>query len=406
MNKRIAFINVGKFGSTGRIMQELSECAERNGYDTIKCYPDMPLNIQKDINDYIICENTNRKINNLLEILTGYPGSFSYFNTLALIEKLKDFKPDIIHLHNIHSSFINYNILFKYIKTENKKTVWTLHDCWAFTGRCPYFEIVKCNKWLTGCCNCPYSKSSYPRSLFDYSSKMWKKKQLLYKEYKNLYFVTPSNWLSNLVKKSFLQNHICYTINNGINLDKFMVKSSRFREKYHLKNKIIILGVAFGWTPRKGINDFKRLAIEMPNEYAMVLVGVTANIASSLPKNIISISRTQSQEELSEIYSAADIFVNPTLEDNFPTVNLEALACGTPVITYETGGSPESITKDCGRVVPYGDYEALKKAIIELKDAKASMQDKCIERAKLYRKEDKYEEYISLYEKLTNSNEG
>ena len=217
---------------------------------------------------------------------------------------------------------------------------------------------AKCEKLKTGCDDCPIYRS-YPGCFLDDSKKQYALKKQCFIGVPNLTIVTPSQWLADLVKQSYLKDYDTVVINNGIDLTKFQPKPSNFREKHGLKNKIILLGVAFDWSYRKGLNEFKRLAEDLPEEYAIVMVGVSAAVAKELPDRIISIACTQSQEELAEIYSAADLFVNPTLEENFPTVNLEALACGTPVITYQTGGSPESITEKCGRVVPYKNYEAL-----------------------------------------------
>lgn len=216
----------------------------------------------------------------------------------------------------------------------------------------------------------------------------------------NLTIVTPSQWLADLVKQSFLKDYDTVVINNGIDVTKFKPRATDFRLKHGLESKIILLGVAFDWTLKKGLDDFKRLAEDLSEEYAIVLIGVSEAVAKTLPDRIISIACTQNQEELAEIYSAADIFVNPTWEDNFPTVNLEALACGTPIVTYKTGGSPESITESTGKVVPYKDYIALKNAIVDMKDDKASMSGACMERAKLYEQKDAYCKYIELYKSI------
>lgn len=239
-----------------------------------------------------------------------------------------------------------------------------------------------------------------PDVFFDDSRFQYRYKKECFTGVPNLTIVTPSQWLTDLVKQSYLKNYNTVVINNGIDLTKFKPRISNFREKNGLENKIILLGVAFDWTSKKGLDDFKKLADELPEEYAIVLVGVSEVVEKKLPERIISIACTQNQEELAEIYSAADLFVNPTLEDNFPTVNLEALACGTPVITYQTGGSPESITESTGKVVPYKDYKALKNAVIEMRNAKASILGACIERAQLYECKDTYCKYIELYKSI------
>ncbi|WP_448863842.1 glycosyltransferase [Dorea sp.] len=335
----------------------------------------------------------------VLAKVTGYHGCYSHFATYKLIQKIKEVNPDIIHLHNIHGWYLNWKMLFQYLKTSGKPIVWTLHDCWSFTGHCPHFMAINCEKWKNGCFKCPLYKL-YPGCFIDDSKKQYTIKKRYFTGIPNMVIVTPSQWLANLANQSYLNKYRTVVINNGIDLGKFKFVLSEFRGKYKLNNKIILLGVAFDWGPRKGINEFKRLAKELPKEFAIVLVGVSETVAKELPERIIPIACTQSQEELAEIYSAADLFINPTLEDNFPTVNLEALACGTPVITYQTGGSSESITKECGRVVPYKDYEALKKTIIEMKNAKKNMEAACQKRAQLYCREDAYQKYVTLYEEI------
>lgn len=332
----------------------------------------------------------------LLAKATGRHGCFSHFATYKLIKKIKGAKPDIIHLHNIHGWYLNWPMLFGYLKQAGIPVVWTLHDCWAFTGHCPYFTAVGCDKWKTGCHDCPQYKK-YPGSFLDDSKSQYALKKRYFVEVPRLTIVTPSQWLADLVKQSFLKNYETVVIHNGIDLEKFKPIASSFREQYQMENKIIVLGVAFDWGARKGIEDFKRLAQDLPDEYAIVLVGVSKNIAESLPSRIVTIPCTQSQEELAQIYSAANLFVNPTREDNFPTVNLEALACGTPVLTYETGGSPECLTDSCGQAVSYMDYNKLKQEIIRLGKDKKKLEQACIKRATIFGSGVSYEKYLKLY---------
>lgn len=399
-------INSVPYGSTGRIMFQIAEMVEKQGgiaYTAVSYTKPRGLVLPKK--HYQIGSVFGKALHIALAKLTGRHGCYSHLATYNLIKKIKEVQPDIIHLHNLHGWYLNWPMLFDYFKKSNIPIVWTLHDCWAFTGHCSHFMAIGCEKWKIGCFDCPLYKD-YPGCFIDDSKKQYALKRQCFAGVANLTIVTPSQWLANLVKQSYLKEYNTVVINNGIDLSKFRLSASTVRLQHNLENKIVLLGVAFNWTYKKGLNEFIKLANDLPSDYVIILVGVSKEIKAQLPNNILGIECTQSQEELAEIYSAADLFINPTREDNFPTVNLEALACGTPVITFETGGSPESITEECGRVVPYGDYEALKKAIIELKDAKASMHDKCIERAKLYRKEDKYNEYIALYEKIINSNKG
>ena len=398
--KRIVYINIGNFGSTGMIVNGISENAKLNGFDVLKCYPELPINSPKADDDYIISSNIVRKINNLLGFVTGYSGLFSFFTTRKLINRISSFNPDIIHLHNIHSSFLNFPMLFRYIAKNNIKLVWTLHDCWAFTGRCPYFTMVGCDKWKCGCCKCEYPKLNYPRTLIDKSKKMWILKKNIFTSIRNVTIVTPSHWLEMLIKESFLNVLPVVTINNGIDTHVFKPTKNDFREKYNIENKFVVLGVAFGWGPRKGLDVFIELSRRLNDRYQIVLVGTDKDIDSILPKNIISIHRTNSRKELAGIYTASDVFVNPTREDNYPTVNMEAISCGTPVITFNTGGSPEIIDNTCGVVVDPNDIDSIVTEIKGICLSKKYSEEACLKRAKSFNMNDKYQEYIDLYLKI------
>lgn len=396
MNK-ILSINSCNFGSTGTIMNELSKAAEKNGYIAYKAIPYSRSNKTKSDSKTIFIGNIiERNIHLLLSKYTGLSGCFSHIGTYLFLKKVKKIKPDIIHLHNLHNSYINLSMLFKFIKKHNIKTIWTLHDCWSFTGKCPHFQISKCYKWETGCCNCP-SLSSYPVSKVDKTEKMYKLKKKWFTGINDMTIVTPSKWLADLVKKSFLKDYSVKVINNGIDLSVFKPTENNIRKKYNIEDKFIILGVASPFSNAKGLDVFIELSKKFDISYKIVLVGLSKEQLASLPSNIIGIERTSNREELAKIYSAADVFVNPTREDNFPTVNMEALACGTPVITFNTGGSPESLGEICGMVVPYDDVETMKNAIEKVCKNNIFSNEDCIERSAFFDKNDKLKEYINLY---------
>ena len=402
---KTVLINSCNFGSTGNIMLEIAETAENGGYTAAVCYPQSRDNSRKQKEkDFIIGTRFSRNIHLQLAGITGLNGCFSYFSTLKLLKKLDKLKPDIIHLHNLHNCYINLSLLFKYIKKHNIKTVWTLHDCWAFTGHCPHFDMIGCDKWKTGCYSCPQYKE-YPKSLFDNSKIMYRLKRKWFSGVKNMTIVTPSEWLASLVKESYLKDYPVKVINNGIDLNVFKPTESDFRKKYALENKYIVLGVAFGWGRRKGLDVFVELEKRFDKEkYKIVLVGTDDNIDKLLPDNIISIHRTQNQTELAEIYTAADVFANPTREENYPTVNMESVACGTPVVTFNTGGSPEMLDETCGAAVAKDDNDAMYNEIIRICEAKPYSMEACIKKAKGFDKNEKFGEYIRLYEVLNEQN--
>lgn len=327
----------------------------------------------------------------------GNYGFNSKTATKKMISELDRINPDIVHLHNIHGHDCNLEMLFTYFKKNNTKLIWTFHDCWAFTAYCPHFTMNNCDKWMTWCSRCIQAKEF---SFFlDRSKTLFEKKKSLLKDL-DLTIVTPSQWLAELVKKSFLKEYSVTVINNGIDLELFKPNKSDFRAKNNFENKKLILGVAFGWGERKGLDVFIELAHRLSDEYRIVLVGTDETIEKLLPENIISIHRTHNQQELAEIYSATDIFVNPTREENYPTVNMEALACGTPVLTFRTGGSPEMLDNTCGSVVECDDIDALEKEIIRICEEKPYSEESCLNKAKEFDKNEKFKEYLELYERV------
>ena len=336
---RILEINQVNFGSTGHIMLQIADLARAEGHKAVCCYY-ARRNRNKDKNTIYIGNKITHNIHKRFCKYTGYNGCLSLISTLNFIRKAKKFEPDIIHIHNLHNCYINLPMLFKFIKKNDIKVVWTLHDCWSFTGQCAHFVIAKCDRWKSGCHDCPQIHV-YPRSNVDRTKKMWRLKKQWFTGVKEMTIVTPSVWLSDLVKESYLKDYPVMVINNGIDLSVFKRTASDFRAKNNLVGKFIILGVASIWETRKGIDVFIELAKRLDERFRIVLVGTDDEIDNALPDNIISIHRTSNQIELAEIYSASDIFFNPTREDTYPTVNMEAIACGTPVMTFNTGGSPE-----------------------------------------------------------------
>ena len=308
--------------------------------------------------------------------ISGKTGFASKKDTKKLLNWIDKINPDVILLHNLHGYYINIEMLFNYFKThKNIRIIWTLHDCWAFTGQCPHFEYVNCDKWETCCYNCPQI-NRYPKTFKDNSTFNYKKKKELFSNLK-IDIITPSEWLANLVKKSFLKDNHVEVINNGINTEVFKkVNNDEFRKKYNLENKKILLGVSSDWTDRKGLNDFINLSKLLTNKYKIVLVGLTKKQIKKLPSNILGISKTSNVLELREIYSTADLFLNLTHEDNYPTVNLEAQACATPVVTYDTGGSKETILSGNGCLINFNELVKNIDKYIELECNNNSIKSK------------------------------
>ena len=300
--------------------------------------------------------------------LDGKAGFHSKAATRRLLERLDEVKPDVVHLHNLHGYYVNIEMLFEWLAAHNCKVEWTLHDCWAFTGHCAYFTYVKCAQWKTHCAyfeeRCP-QLGTYPKT-YSKASCSWnfdqKKRLFNLVPAGRMKLITPSQWLANLVGESFLSEYPVEVRHNAIDTNVFKPTPSDFRERYGIGDRLMILGVASPWTERKGLSDFVRLAGELDSEkYAIVLVGLSEKQVEEMPAGIVGLTRTDSREELAGIYSTADVFFNPTVEDNYPTVNLEAEACGTPVVTYDTGGCAETVRREDSRVV--GSYEGAFKTL-------------------------------------------
>lgn len=381
-------------GSTGRIAVDLHNVLKEQGHECVIAYGRGKA--PAGVSTIKIGSDLSVNIHGVLSRITDKHGLYSTMATNRLIKEIRDYAPDIIHLHNIHGYYINIEILFNYLNSANKPVVWTLHDCWSFTGHCAFFDYVNCSKWKSLCENCP-QKSSYPASLLlDNSKSNYVKKRELFNSVNNMTIVTPSKWLAGLVKQSFLEKYPVKVINNGIDLNMFKPTFSNIGQKYSLEDKFVVLGVASVWDRRKGLSDFIELSKILDKRYKIILVGLSSKQLNDIPHNIIGITKTNNVKELAEIYTLADVFVNPTQEDNFPTTNIEALACGTPVITYNTGGSVESLDANCGYVIEKGNIQQLKNAIENI-GSKEAYTKYCIEKGKSYDKRERFGEYIELY---------
>lgn len=348
-------------GSTGRICTDIAKILKAQGHECKIAYgrkaaPEEFAEFGVQIGNF-----RGVKIHGVLSRIFDDAGFHSKRATKNFIRWVEEYNPDVIHLHNLHGYYLHIGVLFNYLKKAKKPIIWTLHDCWSFTGHCSHYDFVGCEKYIGGCHHCP-QKKRYPASLFfDNSKKNYERKKKLFTGLDNLTIVTPSKWLGEQVKKSFLKDYPVQVIYNGVDLSIFKPTQSDFRVKYGLEDKKIILGVANVWDDRKGFDEFIKLSSLVDDTYHIVLVGVSDEQMKVLPKNILGIRRTNSVQELAGIYTAADVLFNPTYEDNYPTVNLEAQACGTPVITYATGGSVESVPID--NVIQKGNLEAFVETI-------------------------------------------
>ena len=395
---RVFQINAVPYGSTGRIMFQIAQLLEQKGHQAL-CTTGFTWKKCTCRQHFITSNLLEKTWHMTMARLTGLNGCFSVMATRRLLRRMEAFAPDVIHLHNLHCWYINLPMLFRYIKKHNIPVVWTFHDCWPITGHCPHFALTGCDKWKTGCRNCS-SYRHYPQCLFDDSRAMWHRKKKWFTGVRQLTVVAPSQWLGALVKQSYLRDYPVQVIHNGIDLEVFRPTDSNFRQRYACQDCFLLLGVAFDWSNAKGLDVFIELSKRLPEDFRIVLVGTNREIDKLLPERIISIHRTASLRELAQIYTAADLLVNPTREEVFGLVNAEALACGTPVLTFRTGGSPEVPDDTCGSVVEVGDTDALEKEILRIAKQQPYSPEACCRRASEFNKNDRFEEYVALYQKL------
>lgn len=384
---KVLIINgVCGIGSTGRICAETANDYEEKGYEVKIAYGrgTVPDAYKK----YAV------RIGNEFDVLSGVAhtrftdghGFFNNYSTKKFLKWADGFNPDILWLHNIHGYYINVELLFDWIKKRPEMQVkWTLHDCWAFTGHCAHFTAAHCNQWKTQCIECT-QMNQYPASYTDNCKSNFERKKNAFCGVKNMELISPSNWLAGLVKESFLKEYPIRVVHNKINTDWFKPTYGGFRKKYNLQDKKIVLGVSAIWNERKGLNDFFALSDMLDDTYKIVLVGLDNHQLKNLPEKIIGIAKTDSPVELAEIYTAADVFVNPTREETFGLVNIEALACGTPVVTFNAGGSPECIDASCGSVVDIDDLSEMKNEIVRICSDKPYSEQSCLKRAALFDK--------------------
>lgn len=402
--KILQIVVEGNTGSTGTIAEAIGCLARNYGWESYIAHGRFPRSSESEI--IKIGSNFDVIMHGIETRLLDRHGLGSRRSTNKLIYQIEKIKPDIIHLHHLHGYYINIDILFKYLSKTNIQVVWTFHDCWSFTGHCCYFDYVGCEKWKVECDNCP-QKKVYPASLLiDRSRNNYMLKKRLFTSVQKLTIVTVSRWLEELVKQSFFSSSDIVTIHNGVDLNIFKPyeNSEATKFKYNVKNKFLILGVASPWVKRKGLSDFIEISKYLKPDEVVILVGLKKNEIEKMPINIIGLLKTENKQQLAYLYSAADVFVNPTLEDNFPTTNIEALACGTPVITYDTGGSPEAVTNDTGIVVEKGSIKGLLEAIekVRLREKKQFTKF-CRERAvDKYSKDKQFLKYFELYSNLLN----
>ena len=393
-------------GSTGRIAEEIGQKAIVAGWQSYIAYG-RENNRTSQSHKIRIGNDWDIRMHGVqTRLLDNHSlGLSSKGATKKLISQIEEVNPDIIHLHNLHGYYLNIEVLFNYLATKDIPIVWTLHDCWSFTGHCAYYDAVGCYKWKIECHSCPQT-NTYPASfLLDRSRKNFLEKRELFNSLSNLILVSVSNWLKSEVENSFLKDNNIKRIYNGVDIDTFIpLKNFGIREKYNIGNKFIMIGVATAWGNNKGWNDYMELSNMLNDDEVIVLVGLSDKQLSNLPSNIIGVKRTEDIHELAALYSTSDIVLNLSYEETFGLTTVEGMSCGTPGIVYNKTASPELITKETGFIVEGGNMEQLLNAIATIKkQGKTYYSGNCRGRAEEYfNKDDRYQEYLELYEEILN----
>lgn len=379
------------YGSTGNIVVDLYRALKEQGHECCVAYGRG--NAPEDVQSYRIGSDVDVYVHGILSRITDKHGFYSTRATKRFVQWMKEYDPDVIHLHNLHGYYINIEILFDALKQMDKPVVWTLHDCWAFTGHCAHYIKAGCDAWITECHHCRQRKS-YPASMLkDNSTCNYRKKKKIFNNVSNLTIITPSQWLKDEVKKSFLSEYAVDVIYNGIDLHVFSPTESDFREKYHLNGQKMILGVANVWSESKGLRIFNFLAEQLNDSYSIVLVGIDKKDSAKLNPRIICINRTADKHELAEIYTAADLYLNPSVEETMGLTTVEALACGTNVMVLDSTALPEIVGYDSGMIMTENNvinqvYDRMNHLSDVVKNRKLAMR---------YDKKKQYLKYVDLY---------
>ena len=402
MNRRnLVLLNVAvNWGSTGKIAEGIGELAISNGWNVYIAHG------ARYKNPTIL---TSIQVSNCVEEALHYfdsalfdaQGLGSKYATKKFIKKLDAIHPDLVHIHNIHGCFINYPLLFQYLKENDIPVVWTLHDCWAMTGHCVHFERTHCERWKTQCGHCPQIHDFPASYLFDRSGRNHALKKELFTALNRMRITTVSTWLENVASQSYLKKFPIDTVPNGIDTSLFVKTEGHIRDKFQIGDKKLLIAVAYGFEGRKGINDYVALSKVLPSDYQLLLVGANDKDRRMLPDNVIAIGRTRGIAELAAYYSTADVLLSLSYEETFGLTIIEAMACGTPAIVYDNTAQPELITPETGRVVPTGNISLLKDTIIAMCSIrKSEFSSACRKRAEQFDERMTYKKYLDIYAEM------
>ena len=405
MDKKLLIIGSSlNYGSPGHICESIGLKARANGWIVYQAHG-LKYSRPSKLKTYAVCSKFGEFKHTIDSFLFDAHGLSSEKETRLLVKWIENIAPDVIHLHNLHGYYLNYQILFEFLSEYNRPIVWTMHDFWPITGHCAHFDYIKCDKWKTECDHCPQI-SSYPRSLvIDKSKRNFYAKKDAFTSVSNLIIITVSDWVGTLYKESFLKGYPIRTIYNGVNTQIFLPTQNELKNRLGLTDKFVLLGVASPWYALKGYDDYILLSTVLPDDCVIIMIGLTQKQIKTLPPNIIGIERTEKEQDLAQYYSMADVTLNLSYQETFGMTTIEGMACGTPGIVYNRTASPELVSQETGIIVEAGNIESLLNAIMTIKSrGKNNYSEDCISRVSRYfDKDTQFSEYIKLYNRLINA---
>lgn len=398
---RILLINVAiGFGSTGRIVEGIGQLALSHGWDVHIAHGARYVN-ESTIDNFQISSKAEEILHFIESSIFDAQGMGSRFATKRFLKVIDSIRPDVVHIHNLHGCFLNYPILFSYLRTKKIPIVWTMHDCWPLTGHCVHFERTHCERWKSQCGPCPQIHDFPTSYMLDRSRRNYALKKELFTSLNRMRITTVSSWLKNVATQSYLKKFPIDVVPNGIDTSSFVKTDGDIRNRLKIGDKKLLLAVASGFEGRKGINDYVALSRILPGDYQLLLVGANDKDCRVLPDNVIALGRTRDITELAAYYSSADALLSLSYEETFGLTIIEAMACSTPAIVYNNTAQPELITPDTGRVVPTGNIDALKDAIIEMCSVpKSEFSNACRKRAEQFDERMMYQKYLDIYEEM------
>lgn len=400
---RLLIINVAlNWGSTGKIVEGIGSLAKSRGWEVYVAHGARYKN-RSNLKAIQVSGRAEEWIHYIGSSLFDAQGLGSRCATRRFLKEVDEISPDVVHIHNIHGCFLNYPLLFNYLRDKQIPVVWTLHDCWAMTGHCVHFEKTHCERWKTQCEKCP-QKRDFPTSyLLDRSKRNYALKKQLLTSMDRMRITTVSAWLKGVAEKSYLNKFPIDVVPNGIDTGRFNYTDKDIKKRFQIESKILLLAVASGFEERKGIFDYVALSRILTDKYQLMLVGVNDQDRKVLPDNVIAVSRANGPEELAAFYSASDVLLSLSYEETFGLTVVEAMACGTPAIVYDNTAQPELITKETGTVVPTGDIDTLINAIeVVCSKPKETYEDACRRHAIQYDESLSYNKYLDIYNSLIN----